>query len=137
MPTPRNPQRVKVIGDLFHGQIPDGAVYIGRPAIGLPGSPYHNMFRVRSAGDQFRVWDLRAHRWCSDPIRTEFEAAGVAVLAYDAATGPAGAYRHDPDVLRYDLAGRDLACWCPLTYSDGFPVPCHGNILLRRANGGR
>jgi hypothetical protein len=28
-----------------------------------------------------------------------------------------------------ELAGRDLACWCPL---DG---PCHADVLLRAANG--
>jgi hypothetical protein len=31
---------------------------------------------------------------------------------------------------RRDLAGRDLACWCPL---DG---PCHADVLLAIANGG-
>jgi hypothetical protein len=38
-----------------------------------------------------------------------------------------------PDVrlsdVRRELAGRDLACWCPL---DG---PCHADVLLRAANG--
>lgn len=32
------------------------------------------------------------------------------------------------DVVR-ELAGRDLACWCPLT------VPCHADVLLAVANG--
>ncbi|GAB2677627.1 DUF4326 domain-containing protein [Thalassiella azotivora] len=31
---------------------------------------------------------------------------------------------------RRDLAGRDLACWCPLDQ------PCHADVLLRIANGG-
>jgi hypothetical protein len=30
--------------------------------------------------------------------------------------------------VRRELAGRDLACWCPL---DG---PCHADVLLRVAN---
>lgn len=34
-----------------------------------------------------------------------------------------------------ELAGRDLACWCPLTGSDGIPVPCHSDVLLEIANG--
>lgn len=136
MPT-RSPRRVKVIGDLFHGVVPDGARYVGRPAPGLAGSPYRNMFAVKTVAGGFRVWDLRARRWCGDPIRTPFEAATVAVLAYDAATGPAGEYRFDPDTLRFDLAGHDLACWCDLAYADGFPVPCHANVLLQRVNGGR
>lgn len=28
-----------------------------------------------------------------------------------------------------ELAGRDLACWCPLDF------PCHGDVLLELANG--
>ena len=30
-----------------------------------------------------------------------------------------------------ELAGRDLACWCPLDH------PCHADVLLDLANGGR
>jgi hypothetical protein len=33
-----------------------------------------------------------------------------------------------PDVRR-ELAGRDLACWCPLD------SPCHADVLLELANG--
>jgi hypothetical protein len=32
--------------------------------------------------------------------------------------------------LRMDLGGKDLACWCPLTYEQ----PCHADVLLRIAN---
>jgi hypothetical protein len=31
---------------------------------------------------------------------------------------------------RLELAGRDLACWCPLD------EPCHADVLLQIANGG-
>jgi len=31
-------------------------------------------------------------------------------------------------LIRRELAGRDLACWCPL---DG---PCHADVLLAVAN---
>jgi hypothetical protein len=34
------------------------------------------------------------------------------------------------DEIRLELAGRDLACWCPLTDADGNPVPCHADVLL-------
>lgn len=33
----------------------------------------------------------------------------------------------DPEVIRRELGGRDLACWCPL---DG---PCHADVLLELA----
>lgn len=32
------------------------------------------------------------------------------------------------DVIRVELGGHDLACWCPLDQ------PCHADILLRLAN---
>ena len=31
--------------------------------------------------------------------------------------------------VRHELAGRDLACWCPLDQ------PCHADVLLEIANG--
>jgi hypothetical protein len=33
-----------------------------------------------------------------------------------------------------DLAGHDLACWCPLVDRNGVPVPCHADVLLELAN---
>jgi hypothetical protein len=33
------------------------------------------------------------------------------------------------------LRGHDLVCWCPLTYPDGSPYPCHADVLLELANG--
>lgn len=35
-----------------------------------------------------------------------------------------------PEMIRTELAGRDLACWCPLDQ------PCHADVLLEIANGG-
>ena len=43
-------RRVKVTGDLFHGRIPDGAVYVGRAAPGLRRSPYANPYPVKTYG---------------------------------------------------------------------------------------
>lgn len=37
-------------------------------------------------------------------------------------------------LIRQELAGRDLACWCPLTDTDGSPWPCHADVLLHIAN---
>jgi hypothetical protein len=93
-------QRVKVTGDYFHGQIPDGAVYVGRGAPGLPGSEWRNRYPVAQYG------------------------LFAALRRYEASL----AGREDE--IRADLAGRDLACWCPLDQ------PCHADILLRMANGG-
>jgi hypothetical protein len=35
-----------------------------------------------------------------------------------------------------ELAGRDLACWCPLEDGHGNRVPCHADVLLELANPG-
>ena len=84
---PRAPgRRVKVAGDLFHGRVPVGAVYVGRAAPGLPASPYANPFPVRAHG---LAEALRRYR--------EHLAAHPGLVAAAAA----------------DLAGRDYACWCP------------------------
>jgi len=37
---------------------------------------------------------------------------------------------HPTSMIRAHLAGRDLACWCPLDQ------PCHADVLLEIANGG-
>ena len=34
-----------------------------------------------------------------------------------------------PSMIRAELAGKDLACWCPLDQ------PCHADLLLELANG--
>lgn len=38
-----------------------------------------------------------------------------------------------PARVRAGLAGKDLACWCPLADDEGRPVPCHADVLLEVA----
>jgi Domain of unknown function (DUF4326) len=97
-PTPIT-RRVKVTGDYFHGRVPDGAVYVGRQAPGLRKSLYANPFPVKTYG---LAESLRRYRMHAE----EFDLA----------------------TLRRDLAGKDLACWCPLDQS------CHADVLLELAN---
>ncbi len=40
----------------------------------------------------------------------------------------------DVDTIRAELAGRDLACWCPPADSNAERLSCHGDLLLRIAN---
>lgn len=76
------PRRVKVTGDLFHGRVPDGAIYIERQAPGLRRSQYANPFSVKTYGlaESLRRYWLHAEK--------------VQVVT-----------------LRRDLAGKDLACY--------------------------
>jgi hypothetical protein len=78
-------RRVKVAGDLFPGRIPDGAVYVGRQAPGLPKSAYANPYPVKTYGLAESLLRYRLH-----------------IEEFDMAT------------LEQDLTGKDLACWCPL-----------------------
>jgi hypothetical protein len=108
--TARATRRVRVEGDLFHGRIPDGAVYIGRPAPGLRGSPYANPYR---RGDTI----IPATAPHGDRVRSAAHA--VALFREDLREAPELVAR-----ARRDLAGRDLACWCRVG------APCHGDVLL-------
>jgi hypothetical protein len=93
--------RVKVTGDLFHGQVPNGAVYVGRAAPGLRKSPYANPFKIgRDAVDAAEAVRLYRQWLPSQPLHLEVS----------------------------ELAGHDLACWCPLDQ------PCHADVLLEIAN---
>ena len=99
-----------MIGDLYHGRVPEGAVYVGRPAPGLPGSPFANRHRPGTC----RACGQRHDR-----------AAAVIAYARDLAARP--------DLIaaaRRDLTGVDLACWCRLDTG-----PCHAEVLLLVAAG--
>ena len=101
-----SPKRIRVQGDLFHGRVPDGAVYVGRATPGLRASPYANRYlaRVHGAPEACRLY---LEHFASHP---------------DVMAG-----------IRRDLAGRDLACWCRLP-EDGEPDMCHAALLLVLAN---
>ena len=116
------PDRVRVGGDYFHGRVPAGAVYVGRPAPGLPGSPFHNPFRVG------RPAPLGTVPGPAGPIIVDTTAVDAA-HAVDLYTFLILA---DPDYqarARVALYGRDLACWCRIGQS------CHADPLLTVVNG--
>jgi hypothetical protein len=104
-----SPRRVQVRGDLFHGEVPAGAVYVSRPAPGLRGSRFANPHRVGAC------------RVCG---REHDRAAALRAYAQDVAA--------DQDLIasaRLQLAGRDLACWCRPE------LACHADVLLLVAAG--
>jgi hypothetical protein len=98
-------------------RMPDGAIYVGRGRGCRWGNPIRWTSYPATAYDgEFRVPDEWRRRYAV----ADFEHD---VLAYPAAYGYPGV-----DEIRRELAGRDLACWCPLGH------PCHGDVLLRVAN---
>jgi hypothetical protein len=69
----------------------------------------------------------RPSRW-GNPFVIDATTSRAEAIARFAAALDAGdvGYTHD-DVVR-ELAGHDLACWCPLD------EPCHADVLLAVAN---
>ena len=92
-------------------RLPAGTVYVGRSRRGY--QPFGNPFR---AG--------HAHPFQPELGPVSGRAHAVELFAQWLPTQPKLCER----VVR-ELAGRDLACWCPL---DG--GPCHGDVLFALAN---
>jgi hypothetical protein len=118
MAAPKRIQRRRTAG----WKMPEGAIYVGRP------SRWGNPFRVDDYPTQSRsiageagdeptpITEATRRRWAA----VDFEAAityGSGIRGYPSR-----------DEIRSELAGRDLACWCP----EG--DPCHGDVLLAIAN---
>jgi hypothetical protein len=138
-------------------RMPENAVYVGR------GSKWGNPFRVGDAQlrypreDGTPAWEYegRLHKpngrvpfvhgdgvhadrvtWHDVRHATREECV---TLFRDYATGERTLVDWSPPGLvaeiRAELAGKDLACWCPLVDADGNRVPCHADVLLEIANG--
>jgi hypothetical protein len=135
MSAPKRIQRKRTKG----WRMPEGAVYVGRPT--LWGNPYR-VERVPGwprwgGAPPWRVTgpDGREH-WPDTgrrPIVGRVEAD--AQRHHAALTHAVALYREtlrifepDEDDFWTPLAGRDLACWCPLDQ------PCHADVLLEVAN---
>ena len=71
----------------------------------------------------------RPSRW-GNPFRIENDRTRAeAVAAFERAiAGRDPTLAFTIEDLRRELAGHDLACWCPLDQ------PCHADVLLRLAN---
>ncbi len=92
--------------------MPEGAVYVGRP------TRWGNPFRVGPQDDYLKDFGVLT--------------AQQAVDLFTLHIGPMGNFEYENETLAElrSLAGRDLACWCPLD------SPCHADVLLAIANGG-
>lgn len=106
------------------------AVIVARPS--KWGNPYRP---VRTTDGQWAIFDDNGMDyslvgWGPYPDRLDAIAQCVeGFRVYEVA------YRDDvpgltEGMVRRELAGKDLACWCPLDQ------PCHADVLLELANGG-
>jgi hypothetical protein len=83
-------------------RMPEGAIYVGRPTV------WGNRYTVGTPGT----------------------GLGVVATAREAVDGFRRMWSepHQIGYIRERLAGKDLACWCPLDQ------PCHADVLLEIAN---
>jgi hypothetical protein len=86
-------------------------------------------------GNPWRVCDpLRncEHEFCCTSGEAAVSHYKAGVLGYPESGDPPVP---DADEVRRLLAGKNLACWCPLEDGSGYAVPCHADVLLAIANG--
>jgi len=91
-------------------RMPEDAVYVGRP------SRWGNPFRGPQAVGSFRAFVTKEGEWWPVPLPWPRGK----IPAFESTT---------VEDVRRELAGKDLACWCPLD------APCHADVLLQIANG--
>lgn len=92
------PKRVKVPGAFKFNELPENTVYVGRSVFGYPKSKWANPYRAQNYG---HIRSIVLWMYSSEsPMRRQFE--------FDWS----------------ELAGKDLACWCPPD------KPCHADVLL-------
>ncbi len=72
------PRRVRVQGDLFHGRVPDGAVYVGRQAPGLPRSRFANPFKGHGRAEDIRLFCEHTAPGLLDAARAELGGRDLA-----------------------------------------------------------
>ncbi|MBP2522238.1 DUF4326 domain-containing protein [Rhodococcus sp. PvP104] len=105
MSAPKRIQRQRAKG----WRMPEGAKYVGRP------TKWGNPYRV---GSMTYLTGKKTGQ--------KIDAAGVVQMFRFNAMGDHNAEARK--AIRAELAGKDLACWCPLDQ------PCHADVLLEIAN---
>jgi hypothetical protein len=134
-------------------RMPEGAVYVGRGSKwGSPFKPYGALARMPAIHHPGRPWEYEG-RISADGMQHDYHhgdgritevhvrymTRAETVECYRALLHGDGRwpldFRHDggyyPHISEVgELAGRDLACWCPLDQ------PCHADVLLELANSG-
>ncbi len=105
--------------------MPDGAVYVGRP------TRWGNPFNVDDWGVHMSIalFSDAAHGFWNPSLLGGYSDDQVH-RAYDLAAEWKQRLNlgHPAEGIRVELAGCDLACWCPLDQ------PCHADVLLELAN---
>ncbi len=141
-------------------RMPEGAVYVGRPTKwGNPFEYLTPQGVIRYRPEAPEEWEYHPYYgpdWTVTDYRVRYATRGELVRMYrrtilDPDRGMLGAYPSNgghlltywtgkahtgtlrtvtTEVIRAELRGKDLSCWCPLS------SPCHADVLLELANAG-
>lgn len=99
---------------------PVDAIIVTRPSVWGNPFPVSDMFSRTEAVRLYRDLVVNGEAWHTDDdgMRHRFTRKPKGPLNVPT-----------PEVIRRELAGRDLVCWCPLD------EPCHADTLLAIARG--
>ena len=107
-------------------RLPSEAKSVARPT--RYGNPCH--WQTQTTLDPVTL-----ERHPADPVEARhLSVVGFRQMLADPESRAINGYPSDVEI-RAELAGRDLACWCPLEDDTGNRMPCHADILLEIANG--
>lgn len=115
----------------WRAENPD-AVIVARPS--KWGNPFRAGQRIEVDPRGLAVYEVTDRddavrlfaNWLSNSVDGEGRYVGGSTSYF----GAESSARPSLDIVRSELAGKDLACWCPLD------EPCHADVLLELANGG-
>lgn len=103
-------------------RMPDGAVYVGRPT--RWGNPYWHIAKWHGVEKSLEAFRMTAQGLWLPSVMNQFP-----ISYYDEhLEWLEGIGGHPLEMVRAELRGKDLACFCPLD------KPCHADILLELAN---
>lgn len=107
-------------------RMPENTVSVARP--GRWGNPFLvTRFGIVAAIDGFRM--MMSGGWSPDVLKHLSDADYAAVYAAREAWMKRNRWQFPAEGARYELRGKNLACWCKLG------APCHADVLLELANG--
>jgi hypothetical protein len=97
---------------------PEGAIVVSRP------SKWGNPWTMQDFNELYGVFDKSTlRRLCAEKFEDQLEPCLLSDNGIEL-----GDYADIYEMIRAELGGHDLACWCPLDQ------PCHADVLLELAN---
>lgn len=106
--------------------MPEGAIYVGRPTVW--GNPFWHTQKFHGLEAALELYRNALQGVWSPSVTDKWNVVNP-MIPYEAQQEWRKRLgQHPLERLRYELRGKDLACWCRLDQ------PCHADILIELAN---